>query len=146
MDLEQDRSLVLDEVYRVYVEFGPNALVKVSEIAEQLDLDRLAMDKALHWLAGHGYIEWSSTQDGITVTASGIDAIERARQDRTRVSTKPSKRGTQIEERYVFISHSSKDATIVSAVKNAFEDLPLQPRFVEERPSGVPPVDFVFLQ
>jgi predicted nucleotide-binding protein len=78
--LEQDRSLVLDEVYRVYVELGPGVLVKVSEIAEELELDRLAVEKALHWLEGHKYIEWSSEGDAVTITASGIDAIEEVRQ------------------------------------------------------------------
>ena len=235
MDLEQDRSLVLDEVYRVYVEFGPNALVKVSEIAEQLDLDRLAMEKALHWLAGHGYIEWSSTGDAVTITASGVDAIEQVRQRKTAARTKLSERGTElmemkpdfrrhilallelgmkysenagltetrlseleqhlslsrgimreaikylgergavriivddpnlpygvsqafvtdtgrlyyhelleesqrpIEEPYVFISHSSKDSTVVSAVKQAFQDLPLKLYFAEDKPRGAPP-------
>lgn len=98
MDLEQDRSLVLDEVYRVYVEFGPGALVKVSEIAEQLELDRLAMEKALHWLAGHDYIEWSSTGDAVTITASGIDAIEQVRQRKTAARTKLSEQSTELME------------------------------------------------
>jgi len=31
-----------------------------------------------------------------------------------------------IEERYVFISHSSKDSTVVSVAKQAFQDLPLK--------------------
>ena len=44
-----------------------------------------------------------------------------------------------IEERYVFISHSSKDSTVVSAVKQAFQDLPVKLYFAEEKPRGAPP-------
>jgi hypothetical protein len=40
---------------------------------------------------------------------------------------------------HVFISHSSKDTTVISAVKQALQDLPLKPYFVEEKPTGVPP-------
>jgi DNA-binding transcriptional ArsR family regulator len=80
LDDEQDRLNVLDEVYRVYVEFGP-VNVKASEISDRLDLDRLAMEKALHWLEGHRYIEWSSTEGELSITALGIDAIEKARQE-----------------------------------------------------------------
>lgn len=40
---------------------------------------------------------------------------------------------------YVFISYSSKDSAIVSAVKQAFDDLPLQPYFLEDRPGGQAP-------
>ncbi len=43
------------------------------------------------------------------------------------------------EENYVFISHSSKDTTVVSAVKQAFEDLAVRPYFAEETTAGVPP-------
>ena len=39
----------------------------------------------------------------------------------------------------VFISHSSKDTTLVSVVKQAFEDLALRPYFAEETTAGVPP-------
>ncbi len=46
---------------------------------------------------------------------------------------------TETREPYVFISHSSKDTTIVSAVKQAFVDLPLKPHFVEDKPAGAPP-------
>jgi hypothetical protein len=42
-------------------------------------------------------------------------------------------------EDYVFISHSSKDTTVVSAVKQAFEDLAVRPYFAEETTAGVPP-------
>jgi len=44
-----------------------------------------------------------------------------------------------LAEHYVFISHSSKDATVVSAVKQAFEDLEVRPYFAEEKTAGVPP-------
>ena len=44
-----------------------------------------------------------------------------------------------IEERYVFISHSSKDSTVVSATKQAFQDLPLKLYFAEDKPRGAPP-------
>ena len=40
---------------------------------------------------------------------------------------------------YVFISHSSKDSELVSAIKHAFVDLSIEPRLVEERPAGAPP-------
>jgi hypothetical protein len=46
---------------------------------------------------------------------------------------------TSEKERHVFISHSSKDATVVSAVKQAFADLPVRPYFAEETTAGVPP-------
>lgn len=42
-------------------------------------------------------------------------------------------------EDYVFISHSSKDTGIMSVVRQAFEDLPIKPYFVEEKPAGSPP-------
>jgi predicted DNA-binding transcriptional regulator len=93
---EQDRWHVLDEVYRVYVEFGPGALVKTSEIDDQLDLDQLALERALHWLAGHDYIEWSSTRDAVTITASGIDAIEEVRQRKAAERRKTPEHGTEL--------------------------------------------------
>ncbi|MGD0177714.1 MAG: toll/interleukin-1 receptor domain-containing protein [Candidatus Bathyarchaeia archaeon] len=43
------------------------------------------------------------------------------------------------QESYVFISHSSKDTTIMSAIRQAFDDLPLKARFLEDKPGGVPP-------
>jgi hypothetical protein len=43
------------------------------------------------------------------------------------------------DEDYVFISHSSRDTDIMSAVKQAFVDLPVKPYFVEEKPAGAPP-------
>ncbi|MGA2238114.1 MAG: polyprenyl diphosphate synthase [Candidatus Bathyarchaeia archaeon] len=81
MDDEQDRLNVLDELYRVYVECGP-VCVKASEVSDRLDLDPLAMEKALHWLEGHNYIEWSSTKGELSITALGIDVIEKARQEK----------------------------------------------------------------
>jgi hypothetical protein len=42
-------------------------------------------------------------------------------------------------ERYVFVSHSSKDNIVVSAVKQAFQDLTVIPYFAEETAAGVPP-------
>ena len=41
--------------------------------------------------------------------------------------------------RYVFISHSSKDSTVVSAINQALQDMPVKPYFVEDKPGGVPP-------
>jgi hypothetical protein len=43
------------------------------------------------------------------------------------------------EQPYVFVSHSSKDSDIVSAVKQGFADLPLNPYFAEDKPTGVSP-------
>jgi hypothetical protein len=42
-------------------------------------------------------------------------------------------------DKYVFISHSSKDTTVISAVKQAFKDLAIKPYFAEEETAGVPP-------
>lgn len=42
-------------------------------------------------------------------------------------------------EPYVFVSHSSKDNIVVSAVKQAFQDLEVIPYFAEETAAGVPP-------
>jgi hypothetical protein len=39
----------------------------------------------------------------------------------------------------VFISHSSKDSIVVSAAKQAFQDLPVKPYFAEDKPRGAPP-------
>ena len=44
-----------------------------------------------------------------------------------------------IQGRYVFISHSSKDSTVVSAAKQAFQDLSVKLYFAEEKPRGAPP-------
>jgi hypothetical protein len=44
-----------------------------------------------------------------------------------------------LSEDIVFISHSSKDITLVTAVKQAFEDLGFKPYFAEETTAGVPP-------
>ena len=72
----------------------------------------------------------------VRITAEGVDEIEGKK---SAVAERPTTDRQEIGEPYVFISHSSKDTTIISAVKTAFVDLPLKPHFVEEKPTGVPP-------
>lgn len=71
-----------------------------------------------------------------------LDAIDRAAgtlKEMPRNIAQEKEKKTGPDQPYLFISHSSKDATIVSAVKQALEDLPLKPRFVEDKPSGLAP-------
>ncbi len=41
----------------------------------------------------------------------------------------------------IFISHSSRDEDIVSAVKQAFDGLDAKPYFLEDEITGIPPVE-----
>jgi hypothetical protein len=99
LDLEQDRLRFLDEVYSFYSAYGP-VVVKLSVIADRLDLDRLAAIKIAHWLQGHGYIE-RSIGDELTITALGIEAVGRTRkerQDKTASSAKSSEQSIGLME------------------------------------------------
>lgn len=67
-----------------------------------------------------------------------FDAIDRAI-GVLKSSNERKRKSVAAGEGYVFISHSSKDTTVVSAIKQAFEDLSLTPRFLEDKPGGLPP-------
>ncbi len=43
------------------------------------------------------------------------------------------------EDGEVFISHSSEDVLIVSAVREGFSDLRIKPHFIEDKAGGAPP-------
>ena len=62
-------------------------------------------------------------------------AIGKLKDDRSEkpTMTQPSSR------HHIFISHSSKDSTVVNAINQAFQDLTVRPYFVEETPRGAPP-------
>jgi hypothetical protein len=68
-----------------------------------------------------------------------FDAIDRAI-GFLKEGPKPLEAKTIVTQgRHVFVSHSSQDATVVSAVREAFKDTNLTPYFLEEKPTGVPP-------
>ena len=130
---------VLDEVYRAYVESGPNAIVKVSEIRDRLDLDQLSMAKALHWLIGHRYVVFSSPEDGLIITALGIDEIERAR-NKTVDSPKSHKQSTDMGERTIPIEIQDSlglfkkdhpDAARVGFIMMKFKDTPAHDKILK---------------
>lgn len=68
-----------------------------------------------------------------------LDVIDQAIGGLKSQGPKQNTRKRPIEERYVFISHSSKDSTVVSVAKQAFQDLPLELYFAEDKPRGAPP-------
>jgi len=94
--------------------------------------------------------EWEVTEEGEVVTRKYISGPPGAGPTHETADGKHAKPAipipipvpTQPDSRkgnYVFISHSSKDTDLVSAIKHAFVDLSIEPRFLEERPAGAPP-------
>jgi hypothetical protein len=71
-----------------------------------------------------------------------LDAIDQAigilRHPLLAVETKSDSKLFPVQD-YVFISHSSRDTELVSAIKQAFADLSVEPKFFEEKSPGGPP-------
>lgn len=63
-----------------------------------------------------------------------IGALKHGLPTKTRAISRASS-----EQGYVFISHSSQDTDIIEAVRQGFSDLPVEPKFFEEKASGGPP-------
>jgi hypothetical protein len=84
--------------------------------------------------------EWEVTEEGEVVTRKFIN-VAPGKQSRAANHEAVSENAQPVSKGgpYVFISHSSKDTTIVSAVKQAFQDLTVKPYFAEETTAGVPP-------
>jgi len=90
---------------------------------------------------------FQNTAEGRIPKSLVLDAIDRAigmleawpRKSHPTVGTTTPWVNKTGKQHFVFVSHSSKDAEIVAAVKQAFDDLPCKPYFVEAKPVGMPP-------
>lgn len=83
--------------------------------------------------------EWEVTKEGEVVTRKYVNVAPGRQAETTSHEGVPENARVSKGGPYVFISHSSKDNALVSAIKHAFVDLSIEPRFLEEKPAGAPP-------
>jgi DNA-binding MarR family transcriptional regulator len=128
MKMEPDfrkHILALLELGMKYSESAGLTQTRLSELEQHLGLSRNIMREAIKYLGERGLVRIIVDDPSLPYGVSQAFVTDTGRLYYHELLEKSER---PIEERYVFISHSSKDSTVVSAAKQAFQDLSVSRR------------------